>query len=424
MRHPAPLTLLAVALLCALSTPAGAQELPVTGRTDPRLQPLDTLMTRFVTENKLPGAALAVAREGKLVYARGFGYADTATRTPVAPDARFRIASISKPFTSVAVLQLVEQGKLRLADTVFDFLDLTQWSDDTLDPRWRAVTILQLLQHTGGWDRSKSFDPMFHSPQICAALKVNAPATPAHIIRFMVRRPLDHDPGTHYAYCNFGYCLLGRVIERVSGQPYADYVRDHVAAPLRLKSMATARTLPEHRAVGEVRYYAGGGHADSVMGKAEKVPWPYGGWCIESMDSHGGWIASAPDLVRFATALERPAHSPLLNFGSIATLFARPPTVGHATPARDVWYGCGWSVRDVGRGRRNSWHGGLLGGTSTILVRRHDGFVWAVLFNAQKTPDGQAPAGKIDGPMHRAIDAVRSWPDGDRFDEFLAPRKG
>ena len=85
------------------------------------------------------------------------------------------------------------------------------------DRRWREVTIHQLLQHTGGWDRDKSFDPMFHNNQICEELKIPSPALQKDIIRYMVRQPLDFNPGERYAYSNFGYCLLGRVIEKVTG---------------------------------------------------------------------------------------------------------------------------------------------------------------------------------------------------------------
>ena len=128
------------------------------------------------------------------------------------------------------------------------------------------------------------------------------------------------------------------------------------------------------------------------------------------MDAHGGWIASAVDLARFAAALDDPAHSPLLKPETIATMYA-PPTGA----AKDVWYACGWSVRPVGKsGRANYWHNGSLLGTSSLLVRRSDGLSWAVLFN-QRSEDKKLPDDEIDGALHRAANAVKKWPKGNLF---------
>ena len=266
-------------------------------------------MTDFIQKYHLPGGALAVAQDGRIVYARGFGYADRDKKEPVQPDALFRIASVTKPLTAVAVLQLVERGKLDLDDKVFDVLGLKapRGPKAKFDDRWKKVTILHLLQHRGGWDRDKSFDPMFRSPTICEELKVEPPADQDAIIRYMLRQPLDFDPGERYAYSNFGYCLLGRVIEKVSGSGYEEYVKKEVLAPLGIRRMRLGKTLRTGRAPGEVRYYApgkgDGGHG-AALGKP--VPLPYGAWCLEAMDSHGGWIASAEDLVRFAAAFDDP----------------------------------------------------------------------------------------------------------------------
>ena len=389
-------------------------DLPVTGKADPNLASFDRLMTDFVQKYHLPGASLAVAREGRLVYARGFGYADRDKKEPVEPDALFRIASVSKPLTSVAVLQLVERRKLALDDKVFDVLELKAPHDKgQFDDRWKKVTILHLLQHRGGWDRDKSFDPMFRSPTICDELKVEPPADPDAIIRYMLRQPLDFDPGERFAYSNFGYCLLGRVIEKVSGSGYEEYVKKEVLAPLGVKRMRQGKTLPDERAPGEVKYYARGEGA-AIMGPrlGKPVPWPYGAWCLESMDSHGAWIASAEDLVRFAAAFNHPKKCKILNEYSIETMFTRPPGAAgkdkKGKPA-DAYYACGWMVRPVGESIANTWHNGSLDGTSTLLVRRWDNLTWAVLFNSRQAKGGE-PAGLIDPLVHGAADEVKHWP--------------
>jgi CubicO group peptidase (beta-lactamase class C family) len=358
---------------------------------------------------------LAVARNGRIVYTRGYGYADRDKKEPVEPNALFRIASISKPFTAVAVLQLVQSGKLNLDDKVFQVLELKAPEDFAvpLDERWKKVTILHLLQHRGGWDRDKSFDPMFRSPDICQEMKVAPPADQEAIIHYMLRQPLDFDPGERIVYSNFGYCLLGRVIEKVSGKGYEAYVKEKVLAPLGIKGMQLGKTLLKERAKGEVMYYDGEGTAIMGPNIGKQEPMPYGCWCLESMDSHGGWIASAEDLVRFGAAFNRPKQCKILDAKSIQTMFARPPGAAgedkNGKPA-DSWYGCGWSVRPVGNGKENTWHGGSLDGTSTLLVRRSDGLTWAALFNSREAVKGQEPAGEINGLLHEAADAVKRWP--------------
>jgi N-acyl-D-amino-acid deacylase len=311
----------------------------------------------------------------------------------------------------------VERGKLELDARVSEVLELAP----PADPRWRRVTIRHLLQHTGGWDRAASFDPMFRSTEIARSLGVPPPATPPHIIRYMLVKPLDFDPGSRHAYSNFGYCLLGRVIERISGGPYEAHVQQEVLAPLGIRRMRLGRTLPGQRAAGEVVYHdereRTGPAAVGDIGKP--VPLPYGAWCLEAMDAHGGWLASAVDLARFASAFDVPAACRILNAETIATMLARPDgPAGHEDDGRPraAYYACGWRVRPVGaQGRANVWHTGSLVGTSTLLVRRHDGADWAVLFNMRTARDGQRLSDKIDPLVHRAADRVRRWPAADRF---------
>jgi N-acyl-D-amino-acid deacylase len=409
-----------VGSVAAFPTPA-AKELPVTGRADARLAPFDRLMAEFVREHKPPGASLAVTYHGRLVYARGFGYADVEAKEPVRPASLFRIASVSKPLTAVAVLQLVEAKKLKLSDRVVDLVPLPPHlaAGAKPDPRWKDITVLQLLQHTGGFDRDKSFDPMFRPVKIAKEVGVPPPAGPEAVIRYMRGLPLDFTPGERYAYSNFGYCLLGRVVEKAGGQPYEAYVREQILKRVGVRDMRVGHTLRGQRAEGEVTYYDSKGRtARAVVGPPGEVPLPYGAWCLEAMDSHGGWVASASDLVRFAAALDRPARSPLLRPASIQAMFARPAgAAGHDKQGRPAaaYYGCGWDVRPVPGSTQNTWHGGSLDGTSTLLVRRHDGIDWAVLFNADAGPAGKAPADLIDGKLHDAADAIKAWPEYDLF---------
>ena len=162
---------------------------------------------------EIAGGTAAVAKDGRLVYARGFGWADRKNKVPMQPDSLMRIASISKPFTAAAIMRLVEQGRLKLDEPILPYLKKFGADEEkNLDPRWRQITLEHLLRHTAGFDRNKSFDPMF-IPQRPSRRWIRRA-----IIRYMLGKPLDFDPGTRYVYSNFGYCLLGRVIEAVTGK--------------------------------------------------------------------------------------------------------------------------------------------------------------------------------------------------------------
>src|SRR5262249_30274495 len=157
---------------------------------------------------------------------RGYGQADVENGIAVQPDSTFRIASLSKFITATAVLTLVEQGKLDLDARAFALIpQLTPLPGAVMDPRLPTITVRQLLQHTGGWDSSLSGDPMFNSTAIALAAGTAPPASAETVVRYMLGRPLDFAPGTRYAYSNFGYNVLGRIIERVSGQSYAAFVQ-------------------------------------------------------------------------------------------------------------------------------------------------------------------------------------------------------
>jgi N-acyl-D-amino-acid deacylase len=406
-----------------------ADAVPVTGVADPKLAAYDELMADFMRRHRPPGAALAVSRDGRLVYARGFGFADVERREPVQPLSLFRIASLSKPFTATAVMQLVQQRKLRLDDHVSAVLKAQPFLERgaRLDPRIRAVTVQHCLQHTGGWDRTKGFDPMaaVAAEQIARAMGVALPIRSEHIVRYTFGRPLDWDPGTHFAYSNFGYCVLGRVIEAVSGLRYQDYVARHVLAPLGITRMRLGRNLLADRAPGEVRYYDSRnrtGRAISGPQIGRQVPLPYGVECLETMDANGAWIASPVMLARFVDSFNDIKAAKLLDEAGIRTMYARlPGEIGLADGRpKPTYYGFGWNVRPVAeqRGRFTRWHGGLLAGSSTFLLGRADGINWALTFNKDAPGAGQEFVVMLDAPLHKTADQIKDWPTGDLYPTF------
>lgn len=398
--------------------PADAPLAGLTGRADPRLAPFDDLLRGFVAEHAVPGASLAVGIAGKLVYARGCGFADLAARTPVEPRTLFRIASVSKPITAVAVLRAAEKRKLHLDDKIMKYLPQRPFPapGTTFDRRIDEITIRQCLRHTAGWDREISGDPVFRPLEIAAALGIRPPVGVDDVTRYMLGRPLDFAPGTRYAYSNFGYLALGRVLAAVAGEPYEKYVKDDLLMPLGCTAMRLGRALREHRAEHEAVYY----DEDDRTGPAvfppldRRLPLQYGAQNLDAFEAHGGWLATAAELVRFASSFDGFEGRRLLGPSMFAEMTARP-----ATSAEDVYYGCGWQVRAEVRGEGcDLWHAGSIDGSESLLVRRRDGLVWAILFNTRRRRPGASLAGKIDPLLHRAAAAVRTWPTVDRFAEI------
>ena len=398
-----------------LSLP-GDSQLPESGVENPSLTSFDAMMRDFVHTHKVPGAVLAVAQDGRLVYARGFGYADLDDRSAVEPDALFRIASISKPITACAILQLAEKRKIALDDPAFEQLGV-ELTGASHDPRLEAVTVLQLLQHTGGWDRNQSFDPMARGHREATMKKygLSYPFDPSFMVRSMLDRPLDFAPGSRYAYSNFGYCVLGRLIAKASGGSYESYVLKNLLNPIGVRRMKIGRR--DQFDAEEVRYYTRDSSGSKNFIEAQDI-------AVEIFESHGGWIGSAIDLVRFANendesvAAARRGRRQIVRPDTLQKMFARPggnvsrDADGKPKPA---FYGCGWEVRPKQRGR-NIWHTGSLSGTSSLVVRRHDGLCWAVLFNVRENAEGKGLAQIIDPLIHRAADAVDDWPT--RLDLF------
>lgn len=405
------------------TTPPPA-EIPITGAAVPGMESFDHIVTGLMRKYDMPGGAVAVVKDGRLVYARGFGYADVENEEPVEPDALFRIASLSKQITSATVLKLVEEGKLSLDDKAFALLpDLEPPTGATVDPRLSQITVRELLQHSGGWDRDKSFDPMFRPGIIASALGVPAPADAEAVVRYMMGQPLDFDPGTRYAYSNFGYDVLGRIIERVTGQRYADYVTANLLAPIGIHGIRQGRTLLADRAPGEVKYYAVAGKpldypmVQSVFPGQGQVPEAYGGFYLEAMDSHGAWISSTIDMLRFLTAVDGlPTRPDFLQPATIDTMVAHPPGANTTWLGQPYWYAMGWLVRPS-QGDENWWHTGSLPGTTTLLVRAYNGLAWAAFFNARAQDDAGFTT-ELDQSMWNAVAGVTAWPTGDLFASF------
>jgi N-acyl-D-amino-acid deacylase len=400
-------------------------EIPISGAAVPGMESYDQTITDFMRKHAIPGGAVAVLRDGRLIYARGFGYADVQNKTPVQPDALFRIASVSKPITAAAIMKLVEEGKLTLDDRVAPFIaHLTPAPGATVDPRWEQITIRHLLNHTGGWDRGKpngGFDPMDRPAIAAAAVNAPAPASAETIIRYMKGMPLDFNPGEKFAYSNFGYAILGRVIERLSGMPYEEYARARVLQPVGATRTRSGKTRMRDALADEVKYYWPGEPGlgltaplvPSVFPGEGMVPFNYGAFHLEAMDASGAWVSSTVDLLRFLSGVDGRANRPdILSAGLVAEMTSSGPVVCASGACH---YGAGWFVRPT-QGDATWWHGGTLPGTTGMLVRTYHNFSLVGLFNARSlTANLEA---ELHAALWNALAGVTSFPTHDLFSTF------
>ena len=394
----------------------GASRAGDTGMTPPGMESYDRLIPELMEKWEIPGGAIAVVKDGRLVFAKGYGLADVENKELVQPDSLFRIASISKPITAVAILKLMEDGLLDLDERAFDILDhLEAPGGEIVDPRVKEVTVRQLLQHSGGWDRDASYDPMYFQERVAALTGAKPPIVCEDVIRYMLGQRLDFDPGTQYAYSNFGYCILGRIIEKKTGQSYEEYVRQNVLAATEKVRMQIGGTTLSDRIDREVRYYdyPGARHSGSVLAEGPRwVPAPYGEFFMVSFDALGGWIASPIDLVHFVTTLDG-SNPPLLDSETVELMISRPGTLWPDSP---YYYGMGWLVRPADEDA-NWWHNGNMSGTNTVLVRMSHGLTWAALFNSRPR-NWQEFGNELNDAMWLASREVTTWPDHDLFPEF------
>lgn len=284
---------------------------------------------------------LLVANGDEVLLQRAWGLADRAAETPVTPDTKFRLGSMNKMFTAVATLQLVEAGKLSLDGTVGQYLP------DYPNAEVAQVTIRQLLTHTGG--TGDFFGPEFDERRL--SLK-----THDDYVRLFGERAPTHPPGTEPRYSNYGFLLLGKIIEQVSGKSYYDYIDAHVFSPAGMRDSGSS---PEEVAVpGRAVAYM---RQDGAWTDAADTL-PYRGTAA------GGGYSTAGDLLKFARAL---LEGKLLS----------PELLAEATRNQTPWYGYGFMAREQEGVRMFGHAGGAPGMNGDLRIYPDLGVVVVGLAN-------------------------------------------
>ena len=392
-------------------TMLGAQEpafLPATGKAVPDLAVFDQTVTAIISRYHLPGGQLSIAKDGRLVLSRGYGYADVGKKQQVDQNSLFRVGSVSKTLTTVAILKLVETGRLHLDDKAFRILSsLTPPKNATIDPRLYEITVQQLLQHEGGWSGADAME-LPQSRMAAATLGRKDPPDCETIIRYQMSIPLDFTPGTKSNYSNFGFCLLGRIIEEVARMTYEDYVKSAVLKPAGVTRMRIGGTRLSQRMPGEVRYYGQQGQplAPSVFEGEGYVPFAYGGLYLDAGRAAGGWLASSDDLIRFVTAIDGQRGPALLKPETFRLMLETP---WHSNASAK---GLCWTVVQRENGV-DFWHTGAWKDSNAAwLVHTSNGVSLAIVFNSLP-PDYTAFFQDFLPHLLDVISAVKKWPEGD-----------
>ena len=239
---------------------------------------LDDLVARQLTEYHIPGASVAVVKDGRLLFANGYGYADLERRTPVVADQTLlRVGSVAKLFTWTAVMQLVEQGTLDLHADVNTYL-----ADFTIPATYPApITLAHLLTHTAGFEDRQLGITVSSADDLVPLGTYLTDALPARVF----------PPGTVTAYSNYGTTLAGYVVERVSGEPFAQYVQQHIFAPLAMRHSTFEQQLPPDLAAQLAVSY------DTYAGSYHAMPFEY-----FQIAPAGGLSTTATDIAQFMIA--------------------------------------------------------------------------------------------------------------------------
>lgn len=367
---------------------------------------IDKQVNSFIRKWKIQGASLAVTKGEKLVYAKGFGIANEETGEVVKPGHLFRIASVSKLFTAVAIMKLHEDGLLDLDETVFGETGILKDSSFSFyrDKRIEDITIRHLLNHTAGWSRY-SGDPVFSSLYIARKMDVEAPAQFDDILTYTLSKRLNYKPGTRYSYSNFGYAILGEIIELKSGMAYQDYVVMNIFKPLDIHDMHIGKSYYHEKYPNEVRYHSSAGAMTTydMDGSGKRVPIYYGGNNMELLGPAGGWVASAPELIKFLTAIDGFDNQPDIISKESISQMTDPSFAGKGL--------FGWRGTDK---YGTWWRTGYLTGSSALMVRQKDGVNWVVMMNTSTQKHSRIHR-YVSGLMFGAVNRVREWPEIDLF---------
>lgn len=336
------------------------------------LSGIDSKVKEYMTYWGLKGVSLSVMRNDSLLYAKGFGMADSDRR--MEPGNILRIASVSKLVTAAGIMVLQDRGQLSIKDKVFGphgILNDSVYVAAISDSLYNKITVEDLMRHKGGFSR-KGGDPMFSTRWIMMQNGWKEVPTQEQLMELQLKRKLIFEPGTSQDYSNFGYLALSMVIEKVSGTDYETFIQENVLHPAGCRGFRIAGNYYKDRYPEEVRYYVQHDDepAEEFNNSGRKVTRCYGGNNVAGLSGAGAWVASTPELALFVASIDgKPEVPDVISPESVAAMteYFDPET-----------YSLGWNdTKPTGEWSRT----GTFAGTSALIKCFPDGECWVFVTN-------------------------------------------
>ena len=364
----------------------------------PATQRMERSIRTWMARNNIRGASLAIMRDERLIYCKGFGWADKEIEREAEAGDIYRIASASKLITAIGIMKLVDEGKLSVDDTVFGEEGILNEFTEYRDKRVPKITVHHLLNHTSGFSRSTG-DPMFRSVDVMRWMGLHSTLSSDDVIRYQLGLKLRDKPGGSGQYSNVGYMVLSKIIERVSGMSYEEYLQTHVLRPAGCYDMHIARNYYEERFAHEVKYY---GHdpgevIESYDGTGAMRPREYGGNNITGLQGAGAWVASSAELMRLVASIDgKPGVPDILSEASIRQM-------RHIDRKGESYYG--WALREGSKWIRT----GTMSGTCAYISSQNQGLSFVLLTNTSSYR-GATFTKRIGRTIENAFVRVKEWP--------------
>ena len=338
----------------------------------PELEGLDKKVNNYMRQWQIKGASLAVMRNDSLVYAKGYGLADEGENRTMEPSHILRMASVSKLITAVGIMVLQDRDSLSIKDTVFGpsgILNDSLFNTVIKDRNHHKITIEHLLRHQGGFYR----DPLFSSNDVRNQMQLDCPPVKEDFYKLVLSHRLRFMPGEWQKYSNFGYLLLSEIIEKVSGRPYEEFIREEVLRPAGCYDMHIGGSYYSDRFDNEVRYYTHEGEGKFVEeynGSGIMVERCYGGNNIPLLSGAGAWCGSPAEIARLVASIDgRTEVEDIISAEAVAQMIEYFDKETYSLGWNDTTPEKGWSRT------------GTLAGTSALVKYFPDGECWIMITN-------------------------------------------
>ncbi|MBL7817794.1 MAG: serine hydrolase [Saprospiraceae bacterium] len=339
---------------------------------------LDAEINKYRTDQNISALSLAICKDGRLVFAKGYGVANASTGEDVSPQSTMRIMSVSKPVTATGIMLLVQQNKLDLGKKVFGPDGILNAKYPTTSENLKKITVRQMLNHTSGLETCNG-QPVFWDKNGTVKDAMDVLMKDANIFKYT--------PGSaelQWYYSNTGYYFLGRIIEEVSGQSYENFIRTQVLNPC---------------GIGNTMYL---GNADGTPKAGEALYVPESKPNMQLWGAFGGWVARPIDLLKFLVRVDGSPTKPDIITGATHTTM----TTGSSL---NMNYALGWSVSGTTQN-----HNGTHGSSRSFLVEMGNGISYAIIISNKPTDDNWCS--KLRNAMETGLGNFTSFPSYDLFD--------